>query len=97
MAASWQAVVHDKQGSLGLDSLESSQFSEACLHVAALTEDDCVPSTPERKTAVMPVMAKTTAIITMYSNEPCALAMVRNRDKRYKKADDYRLGHGSFA
>jgi hypothetical protein len=76
VAGFMHAVLQERQGSLGLDIFESLQVSDACLHVATETCELCPPSTPERKSMVTAVIARTAAIMIIYSKEPCALAMI---------------------
>jgi hypothetical protein len=43
----WQAALHETHGSLGEDSLDSSQFWDACLHVATETCELWLLSSPD--------------------------------------------------
>jgi hypothetical protein len=73
------AVSQELHGSVGLPIFESLQSMEACLQEEIETDDFCPPTMPVVYIITIDEIASITAIMTMYSKEPWALAMVRNR------------------
>ena len=82
---SLQAVPQDRHGSLGESILDALQSTAACLHKDTEKEDFCSPMMPVLYIMTIAEIAIIMAIMTMYSNDPCARAMIKDRDKGYKK------------